>query len=368
MTAVPQSADGDGAAISALRWAMPWPGAELCGAAEAAGAVAFCSGDFVGDNAYITAADMARGATSALIGPGIAYAFARSPFVHASAVRQLSAIAPGRVFLGLGAGTPRMNSGWFGVDASRPAARMGELVEAIRAYLNAENGSPIRYAGRFYRVDADVRAPVLGPVDVPILIGAFNRGMVRTVGRTADGILGHSLFTDRWWTEVVEPEIHRGAREAGRHEGAIRRWGWLTVAIDDTDPARAIADAKRQIAFYCSVKTYNSLFDLHGWRDEVDKIRSAFNRHDPNVDAYVPDEMMWSMAVCGDTTQARQMLNARKRLPDTCFLAPPGFLVSARRRARYAAAAIEFGSKLVSLIHGVETAHNHDVELKPETT
>lgn len=350
-------------AAGAVSWAMPWPGTELCGAAEQAGAFAFCSGDFVGDNAYVTAAEMARGATSALIGPGIAYAFARSPFTHAAAARQLNAIAPGRVFLGLGAGTPRMNSNWFGVDASHPAARMGELVEVIRAHLHAENGSPIRYAGRFYRVDADVRAPVLGRVDVPILIGAFNRRMVRTVGRTADGILGHSLFTDQWWTEVVEPELHRGAHEAGRDASALRRWGWVTVAIDDADPARAIRDAKRQIAFYCSVKTYNSLFDLHGWGEQVEMIRSAFNHHDPNIDTYVPDEMVWSMAVCGDTKQARQMLNARKWLPDVCFLAPPGFLVSSRRRARYAAAAIELGSQFRSPTHGVDTGR-HNLEAK----
>jgi len=323
---------------------MPWPGAALGQAAESAGAGAFCSGEFVGHNAYMTATEMAQATTSAMVGPGIAYAFARSPFIHAASARQLNAVAPDRVFLGLGAGTARMNSQWFGVDASEPAARMSELVEVIRAYLTAENGSRIRYTGRFYDLDANIQAPVLGCIDVPILIGAFNRHMLRTVGRTADGIIGHSLFTDRWWSEVVEPELDRGSQQSGRDTASLRRWGWLTVAIDDEDPTRAIADAKRQIAFYCSVKTYDALFRMHNWADDVDKIRSAFYRHDPHIDTYVTEDMLWALAVCGDSSQARQMLSARRWLPDIGFLAPPGFLVSSRRRDRYAAATIEFCS------------------------
>jgi 5,10-methylenetetrahydromethanopterin reductase len=323
---------------------MPWPGVDLGRAAESAGAAAFCSGEFVGHNAYMTAVEMAQASTSAMVGTGIAYAFARSPFVHAASVRQLNSLAPDRVFLGLGAGTARMNAQWFGVDASEPAARMGELVEVIRTYLHAENGSRIRYTGRFYDVDANIQAPVLGRIDVPILIGAFNRHMIRTVGRTADGIIGHSLFTDRWWTEVVAPELDRGAQQTGRDPGSLHRWGWLTVAIDDEDPARAIVDAKRQIAFYCSVKTYDALFDLHGWADDVRKIRTAFYQNDPRIDTYVTDDMLWSLTVCGDSTQARQMLDERKQLPDLGFLAPPGFLVSSRRRDRYAAATMDFCS------------------------
>ena len=100
-----------------------------------------------------------------------------------------------------------MNRDWFGVDSSHAAPRMSELIQAIRAFLTAENGERITFDGRFYSIDADVRAPVFGPLDVPILIGAFNKYMVRTVGRDADGILGHGIFTDRWWSEAVAPEL-----------------------------------------------------------------------------------------------------------------------------------------------------------------
>src|SRR6202012_4562563 len=183
-----------------MDWGLPWPGPALATQAEDAGATAFCAGEFADLDAYVTSTEMAPGTSEGKIGPGIPYAFARSPFVHASAIRHLSTLAPGRVFLGLGSGTSRMNKDWFGIDATHPAPRMAELIEAIRAFLNAENGERVHYEGRFYTIDADIRAPVLGRLDVPILIGAFNKIMVRTVGRSADGVLGPGLFSDRWGT------------------------------------------------------------------------------------------------------------------------------------------------------------------------
>ncbi|WP_413468098.1 LLM class flavin-dependent oxidoreductase [Mycobacterium sp. RTGN4] len=322
---------------------MPWPGAAVAEECEEAGASAFCSGEFADANAYVAAAEMAHASSAAMIGPGIAYAFARSPFVHASAARHLNRIAPGRVFLGLGSGTTRMNRDWFGVDSSHPAARMAELVEVIRAFLRAENDEKVTYSGDFYSIDARVRAPVLGRIDVPILIGAFNVHMLRTVGRTADGILGHPLLTDRWWDEVVDREIQTGATKAGRDASGLLRWGWVTTAVDDADPKRAVEEAKRQIAFDMTVKAYDPLIALHGWQDDVASIRTEFANGDPRaIGKHVTDEMLWSIAVCGDSAQAKEMLASRRRLPDTGFFSPPGYLVSQRRRAHYRAEATRF--------------------------
>ncbi len=319
-----------------MKWGMPWPGADLARECERAGAVAFCSGEFADASAYVTASEMAHATVAAKSGPGIAYAFARSPFVHAASVRHLDKIAPGRVFLGLGAGTARMNRDWFGVDSSHPARRMAELVECIRVFLTAPNDEKIGFDGEFYSVNAHIRAPVMGPIDVPILLGAFNIHMLRTAGRVADGVLGHGLFTDRWWSEVVDPQLEAGAGSIGRDPAELLRWGWLITAIDDEDPARAVEDAKRQIGFYLTVKTYDRLVELHGWQDQVAAIRAEFATGDPrSLGKHVTDEMLWATALCGDTAQAREMLAARHRLPELGFVSPPGFLVGARRRRNY---------------------------------
>ncbi|OBI19269.1 LLM class flavin-dependent oxidoreductase [Mycobacterium sp. E2497] len=324
-----------------MQWGLPWPGEATAAKAEAAGAVAFCAGEFADLSAYVTAAEMTRSTSTAMVGPGIAYAFARSPFIHAASIRHLAKRAGDRVFLGLGAGTARMNRDWFGVTADHPAPRMAELIEVIGKFLRAENGESIEYHGDFYTINADIRAPVLGPLDVPIVIGAFNRVMIRTAGRVADGVLGHGLFTDRWWEETVDPELAKGANTAGRTVDTLKKWGWLITAVDDTDPQRAINDARLQIAFYLTVRTYDSLVEMHGWEDQVSAIRAAFRSGQPHAMAnHVTDDMLWAVAVCGDTAQARNMLSSRKRLPDTSFLAAPSFLVGNHRRSRYDDAAI----------------------------
>ena len=327
-------------------WAMPWPGAEIAREAEAAGAQAFCSGEFADRNAYVALAEMAANTTTAKIGTGVAYAFARSPFVHASAVRHVDKLTPGRVFLGLGSGTRRMNEDWFAAAADRPLARMADMVGAIRAYLTAPNLKPVRHDGEFYSLDASIMAPVLGPIDVPILLGAFNQGMVRVAGRVADGIIGHGLFTDRWWEETIDPNLAAGAATAGRNADDLRRWGWVITSVNDDDPARAERDARLMIAFYVTVRTYDTLTSLHGWDRAVSAIRDAFRAHDIDaMAAAVPQEMLDAIAIYGTTADARDRIAARRRLPHMRFHSPPSFMVSPRRVADCSRAIIQLLSQ-----------------------
>ena len=323
-------------------WAMPRPGAEVAAIAERAGCQAFCSGEFADRNAYVNLAEMAANTATAKIGTGVAYAFARSPFVHASAVRHVDKLAPGRVFLGLGSGTRRMNEDWFAVPADRPLARMADMVGAIRSYLTAPNMKPVRYDGEFYSLDAAIMAPVLGPIDVPILLGAFNAGMLKVAGRVADGIIGHGLFTDRWWDETIDPNLAAGADEAGRDADGMRRWGWVITSVSDDDPERAERDARLMIAFYVTVKTYDSLTSLHGWDAAVTEIRDAFRATDVDaMAAAVPQDMLDAIAVYGTTADARDRIAARRRLPQMRFHSPPSFMVSPKRIDGYSRAIVE---------------------------
>ena len=97
------------------RYGLPWRGAEVARTAEASGITAFCSGEFVDHEAYSTLAEMALHTERAQVGPGIAYAFARTPYAHAAGIRGAWRHAPGRVFLGLGSGAYKINRDWFGV-------------------------------------------------------------------------------------------------------------------------------------------------------------------------------------------------------------------------------------------------------------
>jgi 5,10-methylenetetrahydromethanopterin reductase len=325
-----------------MRYGMPWPGEDVGREAETAGFSAFVAGEFADHEAYITVAEMINGTTDAHVGSGIAYAFARSPFAHATALRQLSRMAPGRVFSGLGSAAYRINRDWFGVEADQPVKRMSELVQVLQAFLRAENGERIRFDGEFYRIDADIRAPVLGRLDIPILIGAFNTRMVTEAARVADGVIGHGLFTTKWWDEVIRPGLEAGAGQ-GEREAAPLEYGWVITAVDDGDPDRAILDARRMVAFYLTVRTYDPMVEMHGWQPAVESLREAFKRGDTDaMAAAVTDEMLAEIAVCGTTDQARSMLAAKGGglARDVIFLAAPSFLVGFKRRERYARAAL----------------------------
>ncbi|MFQ6396244.1 LLM class flavin-dependent oxidoreductase [Nocardia sp. KC 131] len=325
-----------------MRFGMPWPGRDVAREAERAGVGAFCTGDFADHDAYLNLADMVADTESALVGPAIAYAFARTPYAHATALRQLHAKAPGRLFLGLGTAAFRINRDWFGVPADRPVDRIAETVDVIRAWLHAENGEKIRYSGEFYSIDADVRAPVFGRLDIPILLAGFNTRMAATAGRVADGVIGHGLFTHSWWNDVVRPSVERGATADGRTESALEH-GWIITAVDDAAPERAIADARRMIAFYLTVKTYDPYVAHHGWEGPVDQLRKAFRAGDMDaMAAAVTDEMLTEIAVCGTTAEARETLKRRaESLPrDVGYFAPPSYLVRRQRRTAYATASL----------------------------
>src|SRR5215211_2713685 len=288
-----------------MRFGMPWPGTEVAREAEQAGVTAFCTGDFVDHESYSTLAEMVAETESALVGPAIAYAFARTPYAHAAAMRTLHRKAPGRLFLGLGSAAAKINRDWFGVPPERPLARMAEVVQVVRAWLHAENGERVQFSGEFYEIDAAVQAPVLGRLDIPVLIAGFNKGMAAAAGRVADGVIGHGLFTDRWWDEVVRPAVAAGAAEAGRDQRPLEQ-GWVMTAVDDDAPERAVADVRRMIGFYLTVKTYDPYVEFHGWEGPVSAVRAAFAAGDTDaMAAAVTDEMVEQIAVVGTTRTAR---------------------------------------------------------------
>jgi 5,10-methylenetetrahydromethanopterin reductase len=326
-----------------MRFGMPWPGRDVGREAEQAGAEAFCAGEFADHDSYLTVADIVANTERAMAGPAIAYAFARTPYAHATALRHLHAQAPGRLFLGLGSAAFRINRDWLGVPAERPVARIADTVGAVRAWLHAENGEKVQYTGEFYDLDADVRAPVLGRLDIPVLLAAFNARMAVTAGRVADGVIGHGLFTGSWWNDVVRPAVARGASEHVPEGTRPLEHGWIITAVDDNAPERAIADARRMIAFYLTVRTYDPFVAHHGWEEPVAELRAAFRAGDTDAMARaVTDDMLTEIAVCGTTAAAKDGLARRAAsLPrDIGYFAPPSFMVSRGRRAAYARAAL----------------------------
>src|SRR5437879_3307772 len=103
-------------------------------------------------------AAMAQVTSRIKIGSAIAYAFGRTPLVLAAEARDLDELSGGRLTLGLGTGTRRMQQDWHGLDGEHPASRMEELIPLLRSLLRLHEG-PIDHEGRFYRLRVTPTAP-----------------------------------------------------------------------------------------------------------------------------------------------------------------------------------------------------------------
>ena len=129
---------------------------ELARRAEAAGFDSVFTVEFFNRHGYVPLGAMAQATSRIRIGTGIANAFTRSPLLHASAAMDLDEISDGRMILGLGSATRRMNEDWYGVPFSAPAARMTELVRLLKQAFASQAGGGFRFEGEFW----DLKVPI----------------------------------------------------------------------------------------------------------------------------------------------------------------------------------------------------------------
>src|SRR5919106_5042361 len=106
--------------------------AETARRCEEAGFASVWATEFYDRSATVGLAAMAQATGTIELGSAIAYAFGRTPVVLAAEARDLDELCDGRLILGLGTGTRRMQQDWHGLDGEHPASRMEELVPLIR--------------------------------------------------------------------------------------------------------------------------------------------------------------------------------------------------------------------------------------------
>src|SRR5436189_4139872 len=112
--------------------------AEAARLAEGAGLESAWATEFYDRSATVALAAMAQATESIALGSAIMYAFGRTPLVLAAEARDLDELSGGRLTIGLGTGTRRMQREWHGLDGEHPASRMEELVPLLRAVLRLD--------------------------------------------------------------------------------------------------------------------------------------------------------------------------------------------------------------------------------------
>ncbi|RRQ25665.1 LLM class flavin-dependent oxidoreductase [Rhodococcus sp. Eu-32] len=293
--------------------------------AENIGCEAVWVSELYSRSATVPMAAIAAGTSSISIGSNIAYGVGRSPLIWAAEARDLDEMSGGRVILGLGNGTPKMMEAWHGVDGSAPAVRMAELVTVLKKLWRLHEG-PVDHDGRFYHVHVAPTADVPEPIrpSIPIWIAGVNPLMLRTAGEHADGLVGHPMYTAEYVRGPVAEQIARGAARSGRSASDVTIMGIRMCSIDENiDTARA--RAAFAIGQYAASRVYDSLFELHGWSSEQQKIRDAArNRDDAAVVRSVTDDMIDAITITCTPSEFGGRLNGLKDDFDHLdLIAPP---------------------------------------------
>ncbi len=306
---------------------------EVARLADDAGFDSVWNGEFFNRNGLVTLAAVAQATKRTKIATGIAYAYMRNPVLNATGAMDLDEMSGGRMILGLGSGTKSMNEGWYGQPFEpRSAAKMKECVALIRKIWASHKGMGVKFEGQFYRLNIPAFSRPYAVRDrIPLYLAAVQKGMLRTTGEVADGLVGHPLYSRKFIAEYIKPNLEIGAKRAGRTVQDIDVTSLLITSISH-NREQALRDAKNQIAFYASVKSYEEILNLHGWEKQKLAIWEHFRTFNlPKMAEAVTDDMVEQIAVAGTPDECREQLKKWDGLINLPILYTPTAGVRAER-------------------------------------
>lgn len=165
---------------------------------------------------YATLALAASRTERIQLGTGVAVSGTRPAPVTAASIATINAIAPGRTFLGVGAGNTALRI------MGQPPQRIADFdryLETLRPLLRGEEGI---YASSAGEVPLRHQMPDLGFVrfdpEIPLVVSGFGPRSLALAGRHGDGAVT-ALPPRPEYIGYIRESIEAGARKAGRELG-----------------------------------------------------------------------------------------------------------------------------------------------------
>lgn len=262
---------------------------------------------------------LAAAATTELrLGTAIAIGFARTPMTLANVGYDLQDLSKGRFTLGLGSQIRPHIERRYSMPWSHPAARMREMVLAIRAVWDSFDGvAPLDFRGEFYT--HTLMTPVFNPGPhrygrAPIHVAGVGPRMIEVAAEVADGIFLHPFSTRASLHSIVLPAIQRGAATGGRSPDTLEVVAVCMIATGATggELDEAIEVVRAQIAFYASTPAYVPVLECHGWEG----LHPALNRLSKEgrwdeMTRLIPDEVVETIAIVGRRDEIAKAVAAR---------------------------------------------------------
>ena len=252
------------------------------------------------------------------LGTGIVVAFARNPMTLAQVSWDLQAASHGRFILGLGSQIKAHITRRFSMPWSSPAARMREMILAIRAIWESWNqGTKLDFRGDFY--SHTLMTPFFNPGpnpqgDARIFLAGVGERMTQVAGEVADGFLCHAFTTRQYLDEVTLPNLAKGRAKAGKAMDGLQLAGPMFVVTgrDEPEMAEAAKGVKGQIAFYGSTPAYRPVLELHGWGELQDELnRLSKEGRWAEMGDLIDDDMLATFAVVAPVDRVAGALKDR---------------------------------------------------------
>ncbi|MFD0366035.1 TIGR03617 family F420-dependent LLM class oxidoreductase [Nocardia sp. GCM10030253] len=261
---------------------------------------------------------LAAGAEPVDLMTNVAIALPRSPLHLAHASYDLHLLSGGRFRLGLGSQTRPHIEKRYGGEWSRPAARMREVVLAVKAILSAwQHGTALRFEGEFTRhtLMPPTFDPGPNPYGLPkICLGALGPSMTRVAAEVADGLLVMPFNSARHFRERTRPAIDEGLERAGRDAAELSIYPQVVVATGRTaaELDAAARGARRLLAFYGSTPAYRPVLDVEGWGDLQPELNVLSKQGAVTaMTALIDDRMLRTLAVHGTPEDCAAEIVAR---------------------------------------------------------
>ena len=252
------------------------------------------------------------------LGTNIAVAFARNPMTTAHLAWDLQLLSGGRFILGLGSQIKPHITRRFSMPWSRPAARMGEYIEALHAIWDAwESGGRLNFRGDFYQ--HTLTNPMFVPPPQPhsrpkVYLAAVGPLMTQTAGRAADGLLCHGFTTADYLRDVTMPALREGQAAASRPPGAVQVSLLAMAVVAETPEEHQAASLaiRMQIAFYGSTPAYRGVLEHHGWGEAQTELNALSKQGRwAEMAGVIDDEMLRTIAAVGTPAEVADILLAR---------------------------------------------------------
>lgn len=231
----------------------------------------------------------------------------------------------GRVMLGLGAWWEPI-AGRVGVDRRTPLKAMRENVESIRQLFTMQE---VTYQGEFVKLDRvklDVAFGDTSPRDIPLYIGATGDKMLEMAGELCDGVVLNYVVSVDYIKKAVAL-VEKGAQKAGKTLADVDRPELLVCCLSDKDPAAAMAEGKKLVAYYLATEPHIMKASGVG-EDLLEKVQAIMSWPATEEDyirasKVIPDDVVRELMAVGTSQECRAKVREYVDAGVTCPILYP---------------------------------------------